>query len=419
MLETIEFYNFDKKIEKNLNRIKSIDKNTYEKVLEFIKKLQANNYSKSRICKYLVTLKTLRILLKKDFNEATKEDFENLVIKINNSDYSENTKSDFKKILKFYVRWLKFDSLEGKYPEAVEWIKTSRKKNKEKVPEQILTKEEIELMASKTNNLMEKAFVLCLYESGCRISEFLNIKLKDINFDDYGAVIFVTGKTGWRRVRILDYSRDLLNWIDSHPKKTDNESYLWINSKNLKRIDPSSAYFILKKLGRKAGIKKAYNPHSFRHARATHLANVLTEAQMKAYFGWTGDSRMASVYIHLSGEDVDNALLKAKGIKTSELKNEIKHVTKICQKCNEPNSQFSHFCKKCGSPLDLKFVIESDERRRKFEEFLVDFLNYYATKDKNFKKIFVKFVKEKDVKDLFEELKNNTEETSNKNNKEN
>lgn len=36
----------------------------------------------------------------------------------------------------------------------------------------------------------------------------------------------------------------------------------------------------LRRIAKRAGIKKKVNPHSFRHARATFLANLLTEAQM-------------------------------------------------------------------------------------------------------------------------------------------
>jgi len=53
------------------------------------------------------------------------------------------------------------------------------KKSNSKTPEQILTKQEIELMASKVNSIRDKAFVSTLYESGYRIGEFLNIRLKD------------------------------------------------------------------------------------------------------------------------------------------------------------------------------------------------------------------------------------------------
>lgn len=56
------------------------------------------------------------------------------------------------------------------------------------------------------------------------------------------------------------------------------------------------------------------NPHAFRPASATHLANILTEAQMKEFIGWIQDSDMASVYVHLSGRDVDRAILKLYGM---------------------------------------------------------------------------------------------------------
>ncbi|MEM5821387.1 MAG: hypothetical protein QXP34_03655, partial [Candidatus Aenigmatarchaeota archaeon] len=70
-------------------------------------------------------------------------------------------------------------------------------------------------------------------------------------------------------------------------------------------------------------------------------------------------------------------------------------------KCNEPNSSLSHFCKKCGSPLDLKIILELDEQRKKFEELIRDFLIFYAEKDKNFRKIFTHFIKEKKIENLF------------------
>jgi len=48
------------------------------------------------------------------------------------------------------------------------------------------------------------------------------------------------------------------------------------------------------------------------------MANYLTEAQMNLYFGWVQGSDMPSVYVHLSGRDVDDAILKANGIITED-----------------------------------------------------------------------------------------------------
>ncbi len=70
----------------------------------------------------------------------------------------------------------------------------------------------------------------------------------------------------------------------------------------------------LKRLAKKSGINIRIHPHLFSHSRCTYMANYLTEAQMNDYFGWVQGSGMSSVYVHLSGRDVDDAILKANGI---------------------------------------------------------------------------------------------------------
>jgi site-specific recombinase XerD len=287
-----------------------------ELVEKFETQLNLNNYSIGRIEKYWSFLKSIHKNLDVCFNEVKKEDLERFVIFTgNNGEWSENTKKDFKIIVKFFFRWLINDALEGDYPKLVSWIKVRMKKNNEEVPAQVLTKDEIELLSNSTNNLRDKAFVRILYESGCRISEFLGIRIKDISFDQYGSLILVSGKTGWRRIRIIEYSKDLFNWMDIHPLKANPDSYVWLNLETLQDvISPAEANKILKKLAKKCNITKPVHPHFFRHSRATYLFKFLSDAVIKEIFGWTKDSRMASIYNHLSGKDVDEALLKMYGI---------------------------------------------------------------------------------------------------------
>ena len=80
-----------------------------------------------------------------------------------------------------------------------------------------------------------------------------------------------------------------------------------------KLLTYNGARGILIRLASRAGIKKRVNPHGFRHARATNLADHLTEAQMNEYLGWVQSPKMTSIYVHLSGRDVDKALLKLHG----------------------------------------------------------------------------------------------------------
>jgi ribosomal protein L40E len=189
-----------------------------------------------------------------------------------------------------------------------------------------------------------------------------------VQFDEFGAVLLVNGKTGQRRVRVIASEPRLHQWIENHPFKDDPDAPLWITigtNSRYKIWNYGTAREVIKKIARKAGIKKRVYPHLFRHSRATHLANHLTEAQMKQYFGWVQGSDMASIYVHLSGRDVDNALLKLNGLEVKEEKKEEQFKALMCPRCKARNSPDAKFCSNCGMCLDAKTAVAIDELRAK------------------------------------------------------
>jgi hypothetical protein len=105
---------------------------------------------------------------------------------------------------------------------------------------------------------------------------------------------------------------------------------------------------------------------------------------------------MASVYVHLSGKDVDKALLKAKGIEVSK-DEKPKQAVKVCPKCNEPNSYLAHFCKKFGSPLDIKASFEME----KFEELLIEYFKALGEISPKAKEKFIEIARKKNMLDFF------------------
>ncbi len=50
------------------------------------------------------------------------------------------------------------------------------------------------------------------------------------------------------------------------------------------------------------------------------MAKYLKEPEMREFFGWGRDSEMPSVYVHLSGRDVDSSVLSIYGIKEASKK---------------------------------------------------------------------------------------------------
>ncbi|MCI0564101.1 MAG: hypothetical protein MN733_36965 [Nitrososphaera sp.] len=157
-------------------------------------------------------------------------------------------------------------------------------------------------------------------------------------------------------------------------------------------MSKNRACFILQRLARVAGIKKRVNPHVFRHSRATYLANHLTEAQMKEYFGWIQASDMAAVYVHLSGRDVDNAVLKVYGI-TKEQETEKSILTpKTCDRCQLRNPSDNKFCSRCGITLDtetMNQIIKSDLNRNSADSVMERLLG-----DPKFREFFDEKLKE-------------------------
>ena len=99
-----------------------------------------------------------------------------------------------------------------------------------------------------------------------------------------------------------------------------NSKIPFVHPKVLKKVQKERPKLVkvIKESFKGAGINKRVYPHLFRHSRATIMASHLTEFQMNQYFGWIQGSKMASTYVHLSGRDLDNALLEFNGMEVSK-----------------------------------------------------------------------------------------------------
>lgn len=324
----------------------------------------AKGTSKLRVVKCMWCLRLMAAWLKKDFRKATQNDILDLVSLLDTKGYSEYTRYDFKIVLKMFYKWLL--GKDEEFPKVIKWLKPRLKNEKHKLPEELLSVEDIQKLANATTTPRDKAFILALYESGCRVGELLYLKLKNVQFDQYGGILRVSGKTGDRRVRIIASVQVLSIWLQEHPDKDKPDAPLW--PARLGRYQPvpcsyPSILVMLHRAKKIAGIKKRVHPHLFRHSRATALANKLTENQMKEYFGWTQGSDMAATYVHLSGRDVDSTLLQMYSLKDVPVQKEVKLDIRICMRCKEKNSPTQSFCGKCGNPLDEKMLLEDPNKK--------------------------------------------------------
>ncbi|MGH9922011.1 MAG: tyrosine-type recombinase/integrase [Nitrososphaerales archaeon] len=357
-----EIYNLDGSIRKEMENLKS--EMNGETILRYQQRRVAEGISLSRQFKCMKTLKSISRILNRRFDEATKEDIVRLIVEIEQKPLSVWTKHDYKVILKKFYQWL-YNYEEG-YPPVVKWIKASNNISNGLKKSDLLTPEEVKKLVEAATTLRDKALILVLAESGRRIGEILTLRIGDVEFDNMGARILVDGKTGRDHVRIIASAPTLATWLDNHPVRNDPKAPVWIGSNHgvLKQITYASARSMMKDCIAHAGLKKRIWFHLFRHTRGTQASKLLTSPQLCALMGWRQGSKMPSVYIHLAGEDIDEAQAIMSGVKV-ENKNEPKLEPVICSRCNHVNSTTAKFCNKCGLVLDIKTIIEIDSARQK------------------------------------------------------
>jgi len=349
-------------------------------ILAFISQLSAEGLTNIRQVKYLYAFSTITKVITKDFSQLTKQDIIQFCSTINSREYTEWTKRDFRIIIKRFMRWVReqegqtFDR--NQYPTEVKWISTSMKNNRVKLPSELLTVNDVKKLAEATNNLRDRCLVLVMYESGARIGELLNLKLKDVEADKYGAKVTLFGKTGARKVRLIASAPAISNWLMDHPNREDGDAPLFCGIWSKKRgdeIDYQTFRYMLQDLAKWAKIKKPVNPHHFRHSRATELSKSLTEAQLCGYMGWKIGSKEAATYVHLSGRDMDNAILKLNGLAADEEQDSgFKPV--LCPRCGIVNSPDAKFCSGCSLGLDLKTVINFEKTKDELTSNIVSLI---------------------------------------------
>ena len=385
-MEDVHSYSKRYEIAIRLLRESGISQKNKELIEKFCNDCFAQGITAGRVQKYAYILRKVAEWLGKDFDKATEDDLKKVVAMINTTPFTDWTKYDYKRSIKKFFRWLGRE-------EVISWLKCREIRNR-KLPEEILTEEDIRKMIDAAKTPRDRAIISVLYESGCRVGEFLSMKIKNVSFDRYGAVIVVHGKTGYRRIRLVSSVPYLAEWLNRHPLNDHPEAWLWISLSRLSRLPYNSLRTILRIIAEKAGVKKKVNPHAFRHARATHLANFLTEAQMKEFFGWVQDSDMASVYVHLSGRDVDRAILKLYGMEMDDESNGELLKPKKCMRCGETNPATNQVCQRCFFPLDGR-AERLLEREMKME--IMDQIMETLWNDREFREFFMKKVREAEI----------------------
>jgi integrase len=305
------------------------------KILEEYYNLQT--CSDRRLSKIKNIITKSKTIINKDLNKVNITDVTKFLRHINNSDFTSWTKNDYKKIFKNFLKWhYKEDFLKWQeninFKDGFKCVSKKKAFNKQKINKNtLITPEELETLLRTSKSLKWKALLTLLYESAFRPCEIVNLKWRDLNFDDSRSICSVrttSPKTkDTREIPVKDCIVHLKRWRDEYeyPNRTSLD-YVFPNPQDrTKHLSEAGISELIKRLCVKAGLRNIY-PYVWRHSRIYFVQKRLGARIASKYAGHSLET--SEIYDHLDDDDVEEAMLD-KIYPTKELTKEKRHELEI------------------------------------------------------------------------------------------
>ena len=206
-------------------------------------------------------------------------------------------------IKNFYTYLTKTEVIKENITDGIE-----RPKLRKKLP-QVLTIEEVDKLLDINLNTpfdyRNKAMLELLYGTGLRITELLDLKLNDIDFEN--CVIRCLGKGSKERIvpigeYVIFFLHSYLEYRNYFLKNKKND-YVFLNSRG-DRLSRFSFFKMLKKLLIIKKINKDVSPHSLRHSVATHILEGGGDLRSIQELLGHSDISTTKIYTHISNKQI-------------------------------------------------------------------------------------------------------------------
>jgi len=165
------------------------------------------------------------------------------------------------------------------------------------------------IAAAEESSIRDLVIVLFLADTGCRVGGLAHLKIDDIDLDHNRAIVFEKGKGGNAKKRVVFYgsktSYALSRLLTQRPpdQQVDQTALEYLLLCEKKRngyyqlLSETGIYQVLKRLARKWGIDKGFNPHNFRHgAIRGWLANGMPLSLASQLAGHSSVTVTADIY---------------------------------------------------------------------------------------------------------------------------
>jgi len=219
--------------------------------------MQLRNYSCNTIESYTRIIRDIFVYFKKPPRELSSVELRSYLLYLNKKGMSPQTISLVANVFNFlYTQIYKREGYE----------KISHPKRSKKLPV-VLTRKEISLLLDTIQNKKHKDLLSVAYAAGLRVSEVVNIRVRDVDCDEK-TVVVRQGKGKKDRLSVLP--ERLIDRLREYTYGKNGSEYLFASNRSGK-LSRESAQKIFYIALNKSGIQKKASFHSLRHSFATHL----------------------------------------------------------------------------------------------------------------------------------------------------
>lgn len=231
--------------------------NLQELLAKIEKELKLRNYSKKTIKSYLFCLREYFKFIKTVTNEPDINKIkEYLLIKQENGQSSQTANLHLMAIKYFYKEIAK-----SKKEINIKFAKTASK-----LPV-VLNRTEIKKIIDSIENLKHKTMIALAYGAGLRVSEIVDLKVRDVDISEL--CLHIKEAKG-KKDRLTIFPENLVANLRQCAKGKANDEYVF-NSQQGGRLTERTAQIIFERALKTIGITKKATFHSLRHSFATHL----------------------------------------------------------------------------------------------------------------------------------------------------
>lgn len=277
-------------------------------ISEFLNYIRNKNYSENTIISYINDLYYFYEFVKMDFDKVKYDDvrdyLEYLSLKKEKSTSVSRKISSLKSFYKFLYKNNYIDKKD--YP----LVKVTYPKKEKKLPKFLYYNDLLEIINESSKDkdgVRDRLIIEMLYATGVRVSELVNIKLSDIDFNNKRIV--VCGKGNKERVVYYgDYAKEVLDkYLETHIRKDNN--YLFLNSKG-EQITDGGIRYIIDNIMKKLSIKTHVTPHVLRHTFATDMLNNGCDIKVVQELLGHSSLKATEIYTHVTNERLKEVYYK-------------------------------------------------------------------------------------------------------------